>query len=166
MSASTAIKALNDHSLHYCKFTCNVCNTPQCHMQPKKWIQCEDCTRYCRSEFCFEMHKQPQSDGLRSRCDLVKHCNRCCRQYRAKWSGDKLLSHTCAASKCPHCSDVLLDEGHHSCYIKPLKHDEHSDKYIYFDFETMHENGKRTANYMCAVSQKGAKCLQLKGLVA
>ncbi len=63
--------------------------------------------------------------------------------------------HTCAPSKCPHCSDVLIDEGHHGCYIQPLKPDEHSYKYIYFDFETMHENGKHTANYLCAISQKG-----------
>ncbi len=111
--------------------------------------------RYCRSDFCYEMHKQPQSDGLRFRCDLIKYCDRCCRQYRAKWMGDKLLSHTCAWSKCPHCSDVLIDESHHSCYIQPVKPDEHSEKYIYFDFETMYENGKQTANYVCAISQEG-----------
>ncbi len=107
-------QGFNDRSLHYCKFTCNVCNTPQCHMHPKKWMQFEDCARYCRSEFCYELHKQPQSDGLRSRCDLVKYCDRCCRQYRTKWSGDKLLSHTCTLGKCSHCNDILIDEGHHS----------------------------------------------------
>ncbi len=58
--------------------------------------------------------------------------------------------------KCSHCNDILIDEGHHSCYVKPLKRDEHSDKYIYFDFERMHDiNGKMTANYVCAVSQEG-----------
>ncbi len=111
--------------------------------------------RYCRSEFCYEMHKQPQNDRLRSRCDLVKYCDRCIRQYRAKWTGDKLLLHTCAPSKCPHCSDILIDEGHHRYYIQPPKTDKHSEKYIYFDFETIYENGKHTANYVCAVSQKG-----------
>ncbi len=86
-------QGFNDRSLHYCKFTCNVCNTPQCHTHAKEWIQCKDCARYCRSEFCYEMHKQLESDGLRSRCDLVKYCENCCIQYRTKWSGNKLLSH-------------------------------------------------------------------------
>ncbi len=108
--------------------------------------------RYCRSDFCNEMHKQPQIDGLSSSCDLVKYCDRCCRQYRAKWIGDKLLS---KLSKCPHCSDVLIDEGNHSCYIQPLKPDEHSEEYIYFDFKMIHENGKHTANYVCVVLQEG-----------
>jgi len=57
-------------------------------------------------------------------------------------------------AKCPHCSDALIDEGHHSCYIQPLKP---GKKYIYFDFEMMHENGKHTANYVCAISQDGEK---------
>ncbi len=111
--------------------------------------------RYCRSDFCYEVHKQPQSEGVRSRCDLIKYCDRCCRQYRAKWMGDKLSPHKCSPSKCAHCSDVLIDEGHPSCYIQPGRLDEHSEKYIYFDFETMQENGKHTANYVCAISQTG-----------
>ncbi len=102
------------------------------------------------------MHKQPQSEVVTvSRCDIVKYCDRCCKQYRAIWSGNKLLSHTCAPSKCLHCSDVLINEGHHSCYIQPLKPDKHSKMYIYFDFETMHKNGKHTENYVSAISQDG-----------
>ncbi len=41
------------------------------------------------------------------------------------------------------------------CCIKPLKPDEHNDKYIYFDFETLYEHEKHTANYVCAISQGG-----------
>ncbi len=118
-------------------------------------MQCEDCARYCRSDICYEMHKQPQSDGARSRCDLVKYCDKCCRQYRVKWSGDKQLTHTCSPSKCPHCSEIQIDEGVHNCYIQPLKPCDHDEKYIYYDFETMHENGRHTANYVCAISQDG-----------
>ncbi len=29
-------QGFNDRSLHYCKFTCNVCNTPQCHTHTHK----------------------------------------------------------------------------------------------------------------------------------
>ncbi len=65
-----------------------------------------------------------------------------------------MLAHTCTPSKCPHCNDNLIDEGHHRCYIKPLKVEEHDEKYIYFDFETMYEQ-KHTANYVCAISQEG-----------
>ncbi len=68
-------QGFKDRSLHYCKFTCNVCDTSQCYTHPKKWKQCVDCARYCRSDICYEMHKQPQSDGVRSRCDLVKYCD-------------------------------------------------------------------------------------------
>ncbi len=106
-------QGFNDRSLHYCTFTCNVCNTSQCQTHTKAWIQCKDCARHCRSEFCYEMHKQPESDGLMSKCDLVKYCDKCCIQYRTKWSGDKLLPHICTPSKCPHCNDNLIDEGHH-----------------------------------------------------
>ncbi len=148
-------QGFNDRSLHYCKFTCNVCDTTQCYTHPKRWKQCEDCDRYCRSDICYEMHKQPQSDGARSRCDLVKYCVKCCRQYRVKWSTDKRLTHVCTPSKCPHCSAILLDEEEHSCYIQPLKPRVHDEKYIYYDFETMHENGRHTANYVCAISQNG-----------
>ncbi len=66
-----------------------------------------------------------------------------------------MLAHTCTLSKCPHCNDNLIDEGHHRCYIKPLKVEEHDEKYIYFDFETMYEHEKHTANYVCAISQEG-----------
>ncbi len=148
-------QGFKDRSLHYCKFTCNVCDTKQCYTHPKKWKQCEDCARYCRSDVCYEMHKQPQSDGARSRCDLVKYCDKCYRQYRVKWSGDKRLTHVCAPSKCPHCRAILLDEEEHNCYIQPLKPSVHDEKYIYYDFETMHENGRHTANYVCAITQNG-----------
>ncbi len=145
----------NDRSLHYCKFTCNVCDTSQCYTYPKKWKQCEDCDRYCRSDVCYEMHKQPQIVGVRSRCDLVKYCNICCRQYRTKWNGDKRITHVCAPSKCSHCSAILVDEEDHGCYIQPLKPCAHDEKYIYYDFETMHENGRHIANYVCAITQNG-----------
>ncbi len=148
-------QGFKDRSLHYCKFTCNVCDTTQCYTHPKKWKQCEDCARYCRSDICYEMHKQPQIVGVRSRCDLVKYCDKCCRQYRVKWTGDKQLTHVCTPSKCPHCSAILLDEEEHSCYIQPLKPCVHDEKYIYYDFETMHENRRHTANYVCAISQDG-----------
>ncbi len=148
-------QGFKDRSLHYCKFTCNVCDTNQCYTHPKKWLQCVDCARYCRSDVCYEMHKQPQSDGVKSRCDLVKYCDKCCSQYRTKWNGDKRLTHVCAPSKCPHCSAVLVDEEEHTCYIQPLKPGVHDEKYIYYDFETMHENGHHIANYVCAISQNG-----------
>ncbi len=155
MSVSTAIKALKIivYIIANLHVTCVI--RLSATSNPKKWVQCEDCARYCRSDFCCEMHKRPQSDELRSRCDLIKYYDRCCRQYREKRTDDKLLSHTFALSKCPHCSDVLIDEGLHSCYIQPLKPGEHSKKNIDFDFETMHENGKHTANYVCAISQDG-----------
>lgn len=144
-----------ERTSHYCKFTCNVCTNNTCYTHPKKLVQCDDCLRYCRSDFCYEMHKQAQSGGSRSQCDLIKYCDKCYRQYRAKWSGDKLLTHKCAPSKCVHCAEVLMDEGQHCCYIQPVKPCEHSQDYVYFDFETMYENGRHTANYICAATQAG-----------
>ncbi len=157
-------QGFKDHSLHYCKFTCNVCNTPQCYEHPNKWVQCEDCARYCRSDFCCEMHKRPQSDELRSRCDLVKYCDRCCRQYREKRTGDKLLSHTFALSKCPHCSDVLIDEGLHSCYIQPLKPGEHSKK-IFILILRRCMKMENILQIMCVPFHKMVRSLQPIGLI-
>ncbi|XP_052426447.1 uncharacterized protein LOC127968976 [Carassius gibelio] len=148
-------RGFNDRSLHYCKFTCNVCMNTSCYTHPKKSVQCDDCLRYCRSDLCYEMHKQTQSDGSKSQCDSIKYCDKCCRQYRTKWSGDKLLTHKCAPSRCVHCAEVLMGEEQHCCYIQPSKPREHSQDYIYFDFETMYEDGRHKANYVCALTQAG-----------
>lgn len=52
----------------------------------------------------------------------------------------------------------MVDEGHHRCYIQPIKPDEPSERYIYFDFETMQENSKHIANYVCAITQSSEEC--------
>ncbi len=52
----------------------------------------------------------------------VKYCDKCCRQYRVKWTDDKQLTHVCSPSKCPHCSAILIDEEEHSCdHVTPRR---------------------------------------------
>ncbi|MGL5905024.1 MAG: hypothetical protein ACRCZO_20250, partial [Cetobacterium sp.] len=38
---------------HRCRFVCDVCNYPDCHTHPKKIKHCDDCLRYCTSDYCF-----------------------------------------------------------------------------------------------------------------
>ncbi|KAL0148364.1 hypothetical protein M9458_056344, partial [Cirrhinus mrigala] len=143
----------NSRRDHRCRYTCDVCNAPECHLYPKKTKHCVDCLRYCRSDYCFEMHKKPPPGHQFAQCDVTKYCRKCNRRYHV--SGTKPKPHKCPADQCPHCGEGLVADGVHQCFIQPVKMKKPDTKYIYFDFETRYENGKHVANFVCAITYAG-----------
>ncbi|XP_048025642.1 uncharacterized protein LOC125254846 [Megalobrama amblycephala] len=51
-------KGYSNHKHHHCKRTCNVCFDGECYNHPKKAVYCGDCLRFCKSGYCYEMHKK------------------------------------------------------------------------------------------------------------
>nr|DAC81392.1 TPA_asm: PolB-N [Pimephales minnow adintovirus] len=150
-------KGYKDRVNHRCKHVCNICFDPACHTYPKTTVHCLDCMRYCKSPYCFEMHKKNNPPGQQNpACDLIKYCKLCNRRYRAK-DGVKKSKHQCAPDKCEHCREILPDGGDHQCFIQPLAAKELSEKYIFYDFETRYENGRHVANFVCAMTFQGGK---------
>ncbi|XP_055070270.2 uncharacterized protein [Misgurnus anguillicaudatus] len=138
---------------HRCRYACDICNAPDCYKQPAKTIHCGDCLRYCKSEYCYEMHKKPALSQQFSQCDVTKYCPTCNRRYYI--SGDKPKPHKCMPEKCMHCGVELTPDGAHQCFIQPLRLETPSEKYIFYDFETRYEGGKHVANFVCAITFAG-----------
>ncbi|XP_053481752.1 uncharacterized protein LOC128608210 [Ictalurus furcatus] len=138
---------------HRCKYVCDVCNAPDCHKYAGKTRQCHDCLRYCRSTYCYNAHKQTQTGQQYAQCDVTKYCQKCNRRYHVNGAVPK--KHVCPAEHCIHCKAELVNDGVHQCFIQPIKMEPPSDKYIYYDFETQHTDGKHVANFVCAITFKG-----------
>lgn len=51
-------KSYTNRSAHRCKHACNICFDAECYRSPVRIIHCPDCLRYCKSTYCFEMHKK------------------------------------------------------------------------------------------------------------
>ncbi len=150
-------KSYTNRRDHRCKQACNVCFDAECHRFPKRTIHCPDCLRYCKSSYCFEMHKKNPPPGQESpSCDIIKYCKLCGWRYYVK-AGDKKTKHICAQDKCVHCRERLTGQGSHQCFIQPLEPKEPCEKYIFYDFETRYENGRHVANFVCAITFKGKK---------
>ncbi len=150
-------KSYTNRRDHRCKQACNVCFDAECHRFPKRTIHCPDCLRYCKSSYCFEMHKKNPPPGQETpSCDIIKYCKLCGWRYYVK-AGDKKTKHICAPDKCVHCRERLTGQGSHQCFIQHLEPKEPCEKYIFYDFETRYENGRHVANFVCAITFKGKK---------
>ncbi len=111
--------------------------------------------RYCKSSYCFEMHKKNPPPGQESpSCDIIKYCKLCGWRYYVK-AGDKKTKHICAPDKCVHCRECLTGQGSHQCFIQPLEPKEPCEKYIFYVFETRYENGRHVANLFAQSHSKG-----------
>lgn len=122
---------------HRCKYICNVCNAPDYHKYAVKTRQCHDCLRYCRSAV------------MSQNC----HCQKCNRRYHVNGATPK--QHVCAAELCIHCGMESVNDCVHQCFIQPIKLEPPSDKYIYYNFETRHVDGKHVANFIYVITFKG-----------
>ncbi|XP_077961146.1 uncharacterized protein LOC144382995 [Gasterosteus aculeatus] len=143
-----------EHRLyHSCEQLCNVCFTLECRTQLGKTQKCGDCKRICKSKYCFDQHKRPESVHALIPCDAMKYCEACGKTYKA---GQK--AHKCAPKVCVHCGEQQLESNDkHECFIQPLEKKEPQTTYILFDFETRFHNGKHEANYVCAMDLEGKK---------
>jgi hypothetical protein len=147
-------------AFHNSSYFCEVCNKaykrvedhlcddkcPECHQSPacdlQQWIYCSVCNRNFRSQTCYNNHRQLKSDNNGHQSSICQRLQRC-----PKWIGDRqcgvllkrdeIASHRCGFSKCPHCKEYALMEGH-QCYMKPVEpaDPDVQPTFIVFDLET------------------------------
>ena len=91
------------------KYICDVCYDTDCHRMRGVFIHCGDCSRYCKSAYRFQKHKQQaprsRSGVLAAPCDITKYCKDCNRRYRVCVEQPK--AHRCAEAACHHCRQRL-----------------------------------------------------------
>ncbi|XP_036820429.1 uncharacterized protein LOC110515264 [Oncorhynchus mykiss] len=151
---------------HSCRYNCSVCQDAECPMQPLNLTPCADCHRTCRSTYCYAKHKietwHPKACKSVSICAINKKCPKCHCNYNLKIDSPK--PHVCGIIHCPICKGPLksrdaevVQEVPHECYIQPLAEDEHSEKYVFYDFETNQQSGDHLPIFVSTMTFKGEK---------
>ncbi|XP_030269448.1 uncharacterized protein LOC115579887 [Sparus aurata] len=147
---------------HSCKLRCNVCFTNACHRHPTKTVKCGDCKRICKSNFCHKQHKMVELTHKTIPCDRLRYCETCGSVYTVGKGGK---THKCRPLKCRHCNEEIMDvKAPHQCYIQPLKKKKPTDKYLVYDFESRHHNGRHEANFCCVKDLDGKNMFCFPGL--
>lgn len=136
---------------HWCFYFCRVFNDSEYHRNAVKKRQCDDCLRYCKSDYCYAMHKKTPVGLEYAQCDVTKHCSRCNKHYHISVP----KPHKCPAERCIHCNETLHVDGAHQCFIQPITLETPSEKYIFYDFETRYQDGKHVQNFVCAITYSG-----------
>lgn len=103
------------------------------------------------------MHKKPPPGQKFAQCDVTKYCGKCNRRYHV--SGTNPKPHKCPADCCVHCSEGLVTDGVHQCFIQPVKVKEPNNRYIFFDFETRYENNRHFPIFVYAITFEGEEFL-------
>ncbi|XP_049332872.1 uncharacterized protein LOC125801098 isoform X1 [Astyanax mexicanus] len=139
----------NDKKHHKCDYHCNVCLDSECPKRAKQTVQCKDCLRICRSQYCFQKHKS-QNGTDESLCKTRFYCTGC---NTLQDRGSK--KHECRKALCRHCGAKIESNFDHQCFMEPLKREQSDEKYIFYDFESNQETGYHVANYICCIDFKG-----------
>ncbi len=129
-------KGYSKASNHSCEYVCNVCFDPDCYKHPKRIVHCTDSLCYCKSRYCYNMHKKIPPGHEKIPCDVIKYCELCNRRYEITGC---TKPHQYATAHCAHCHEELPVQGKHRCFIQPKAPRTPSEKYIYYDFETRYE---------------------------
>lgn len=119
-------------------------------MQTVQLTPCEDSHLTCRSCYCYEKHKletwHPKACKSVSSFDINKKCPKYHRNYNVKI--DNPQPHVCGIIRCPICNGALksrdtevVQEVEHECYLQPLDEDEHSETFVFYDFESNQQSG-------------------------
>lgn len=149
-------KGYSNRRNHHCKHICNVCFDGECYKHPKKTMHCDDCLRFSKSGYCYEMHKKKKKTppgAENPACDVIKYCKLCGRQYVVTGQSK---NHKYAPHRCIHCNEDLPNQGSHNCFIQPIPKDP-CNKYIFYDFETQYVNDRHEMNFVCDITFKGEK---------
>tara|TARA_A100000171_G_scaffold37544_1_gene36590 strand:- start:737 stop:4729 length:3993 start_codon:yes stop_codon:yes gene_type:complete len=134
---------------HNCKFKCNVCCFADCDSinyfqscrvkkeRPKFAFECLECCRFFATECCYNNHLKTtykkNGEMILPICKRIWKCPDCGKTI-ADDSEDRKKNHICGEFICKNCHQKV-QEGH-QCYMMPKPLKEHSDKYIFFDFES------------------------------
>ena len=150
-------KGFKSKSAHTCKIWCNVCGRKSCKFMNA--IKCADCNRTCRSNECFKMHKKKQTNGrgrnkgvtLPSQCEKQWQCPNC--GITLKTNQRNISLHECGEVQCTVCYQYYIGDSH-QCYMRAVKPNRDSDKFIFYDFECQQDNdkGKHIPNFVVAHS--------------
>ena len=142
----------------------HVCERPKCiqckdFCEPSsEMIKCEFCLRYFKGKDCYDRHRQYTDDTALSTCQKWKKCKVCYLDVPK----DLQTEHVCFKSKRKNCHDSV-DIYTHKCYIQQAKltdnqrkkRDRKMGRLLFFDVESMVENGETINEPICVVVQFG-----------
>ncbi|GBN90661.1 hypothetical protein AVEN_268017-1 [Araneus ventricosus] len=83
-------------------------------------------------------HKATKGRRKVSLCDKMYQCRRCGKVILRRYCPKE--SHQCGATKCPSCKYYVLATDHY-CFLQTVAPKAHSDRLIFFDFETDQSSG-------------------------
>ncbi|XP_076840973.1 uncharacterized protein LOC143485425 isoform X1 [Brachyhypopomus gauderio] len=147
----------NDRRSHSCKYACGVCNDSECHKHKQKsLLQCPDCLRLCRSQYCYDKHKESKKTNENityTLCERAYYCAQCNTMVKTSFAGQK--SHKCIGQSCSLCGEKMDKLFNHQCFIEPLEKEKRSNKLIFYDLECHQATGVHVANFLCCMDFKG-----------
>ena len=123
------------------KLKCEACKDPaKCNKDNR--IKCPTCGKVFYSQSCFDNHIKNK------KCiDHSYVCQQCFRFFKVKIR--KREDHRCGERFCTNCKGWHV--GDHKCYMQRKKLKDHSEKYIFYDFETtLDSENKQVVNYCVA----------------
>ncbi|GBM42295.1 hypothetical protein AVEN_235008-1 [Araneus ventricosus] len=114
---------------------------------PGQTKRCNDCDRLCQSEECFQTHKEATGRQKFSLCDKMYQCRKCSKVISHRYCPKE--SHHCRTTKCPSCKAYVVGPDHY-CLLQTFAPKAHSDRQIFFDFETDQSSGIHEVNFAVA----------------
>ena len=152
----TCDKGFKSRTSHKCKVWCNICGQNNCKLSLP--VKCEDCNKVCRSQDCYDAHKKENTNGrgknkdkpIASLCNQYWSCPEC--EVSLKRDSRKPEEHECGEVKCKVCHEYYLDQDNHYCHMRAFTSDVKPEKFIFYDFECMQEDGKHIPNLVVAHS--------------
>lgn len=132
---------------HNCKFKCSMCCCSYCPTNIIDKIEynfeCKKCNRFFGHKKCLELHTIKDKKTKLSVCDKVWKCNKCNIVFSSKIY--KRETHICGEYLCGNCNCLVPKE--HKCYMMPKPLKPHSEKYIFYDFESDISGDIHIVNY-------------------
>ncbi|XP_052814068.1 uncharacterized protein LOC128241135 [Mya arenaria] len=134
------LKHYSNLGRHECEIKCRVCKKDNCLMSENTVI-CKDCNMKCRSQECFDRHRQgPEGLNRQRDDDQSKHVSQCetfwkCRTCYKVINRTKrnIKDHRCGEYLCNSCKTYVLED--HLCFLRATPYKQNDSKFIFFDFE-------------------------------
>jgi hypothetical protein len=122
---------------HSCNFYCKTCQHLNCIVENE--MVCYSCNQLCRSQDCFDRHKNKHSSDIYTLCETNYACKKC----KVVTTRCEKNDHICGEYTCSNCHNKVTNP--HLCYMRALKPKKNNGKFIFFDFETCAESRQECA---------------------
>ncbi|XP_071042671.1 uncharacterized protein [Parasteatoda tepidariorum] len=132
----SCLKPYQSLALHRCEFLCHVCRRSNCTKESDA-VRCTACDRLCSSSACYSTHIE------RGICALIYQCRKCSKVIERKKCLQDL--HKCGEIRCKNCKKYFPPG--HLCFLGKLEAKKHSDKLMFYDFETTQETREHFVNF-------------------